>query len=57
MTGPRALWIGSFVTADRTFCHYLAKNEGAFRKHSELSGFPANRITQVQAMIDPTTAG
>jgi hypothetical protein len=45
------------VTADKTFCHYLAEDEGVIKKHAELSGFPANRITQVQAMIDPTTAG
>lgn len=55
--GPQVQWIESFVTDDKTFCHYLAKDEAAIRKHSELSGFPANRITQVRAMIDPVTAG
>ena len=54
---PQVQWIESFVTADKTFCHYLAQDEGAIRKHAELSGFPANRITLVQTMIDPTTAG
>ncbi len=55
--GPQIQWIESFVTADKTFCHYLATDEAVIKKHSELSGFPANRITQVQAMIDPVTAG
>lgn len=55
--GPQVQWIESFVTADKTFCIYLAKDEGAIRKHAELSGFPANRITEVKTMIDPTTAG
>jgi hypothetical protein len=55
--GPQVQWIESFVTADKTFCIYLAKDEGAIRKHAELSGFPANRITEVRTMMDPTTAG
>jgi Protein of unknown function (DUF4242) len=55
--GTQVQWIESFVAADKTFCIYLAENEGAIHKHAELSGFPANRITKVQTMIDPTTAG
>ena len=55
--GPDIQWVDSFVTADKTFCVYLAKDEAIIRKHSELSGFPANKITEVKTMIDPTTAG
>ena len=46
----------SFVAADKTFCVYLAKDEAVIRKHSELSGFPATKITEIKRMIDPTTA-
>ncbi|MCT8159082.1 DUF4242 domain-containing protein [Pseudoruegeria sp. SHC-113] len=49
-------WQHSYVTGDKTFCVYLADNEDAVRKHSELSGFPANVITEVVTVIDPTTA-
>ena len=54
--GPEVQWIESFVTEDKTFCIYLAQDEAAIRRHSELSGFPANKITEVRRMIDPTTA-
>jgi Protein of unknown function (DUF4242) len=54
---PKVQWEHSYVTADKTFCVYLAEDETAIRKHAEVSGFPANRITRVQTMIDPTTAG
>ena len=54
---PRVQWVQSFVTPDRTFCLYLAEDEAAVREHSRLSGFPANRITEVTGVIDPTTAG
>ena len=49
-------WQESFVAADKTFCVYLAKNEAVIRRHAELSGFPATRITEIGKMIDPTTA-
>lgn len=49
-------WVESFVAADKTFCVYLAKDEGIIRRHAELSGFPATRITMIGKMIDPTTA-
>jgi len=55
--GPKVQWLESFVTADKTFCVYLAEDEAAVREHARLSGFPANRITEVTGMIDPTTAG
>lgn len=55
--GPKVQWVHSFVTKDKTFCLYLAEDEGVVREHARLSGFPANRITEVTGMIDPTTAG
>ena len=48
-------WVHSYVADDKTFCIYLASDEGAIRKHAELSGFPANRITEIHRLIDPTT--
>lgn len=53
---PRVQWQHSYVTADKTFCVYLAENEAAIHEHARLSGFPANRITPVSSIIDPTTA-
>jgi len=47
--------VESFVGADKTFCVYLAKDEGIIRKHAEISGFPATKITEIRTMIDPTT--
>jgi len=55
--GPDIQWVESYVAADKTFCVYLAKDEELIRKHAERSGFPANKITEVKRMIDPTTAG
>lgn len=48
-------WVQSFVAADKTFCIYLAENEDAVREHAKLSGFPANRITEITGVIDPMT--
>jgi hypothetical protein len=53
---PRIQWQESYVTDDKTFCVYLADNEAVIREHARLSGFPANVITEVRAVIDPTTA-
>jgi hypothetical protein len=53
--GPDIQWLESFVAADKTFCVYLAKDEDIIRKHAEVSGFPASKITEVRKMIDPTT--
>ncbi len=53
---PDIQWIESYVAADKTFCVYLAKNEAIIRKHAEMSGFPATKITEVKKTIDPTTA-
>jgi len=48
-------WQHSYVTANKTFCIYLARSEDEIRKHAELSGFPADSITEVMEVIDPTT--
>ena len=53
---PKVQWIHSYVTGPKTFCIYLAESEEAIRPHAELSGFPANTITEVTRVIDPTTA-
>lgn len=53
---PRVQWQNSFVTKDRIVCIYLAEDEHAVREHARLSSFPANRITLVSRVIDPTTA-
>ena len=53
--GPDIQWVESFVTEDRTYCVYLAKDEAIIRRHAEISGFPANKIAEVKRMIDPTT--
>ena len=54
--GPDIQWIESYVADNKTFCVYLAKDEAIIRKHAEISGFPATKITAVKRMIDPTTA-
>ena len=53
--GPDIQWLESYVANDKTFCVYLASDEGMIRKHAEMSGFPASKITEVRKMIDPTT--
>ena len=53
---PDIQWEHSYVVGDKTFCIYMAKDEAMIRKHSEISGFPANRITEVRQVIDPMTA-
>ncbi|WP_421936528.1 DUF4242 domain-containing protein [Phenylobacterium sp.] len=54
--GADIQWQESYVAGDKTFCVYLAKDEEIIREHARLSGFPANVITEVRRMIDPTTA-
>ena len=54
--GPRIQWVQSYVTADKVYCVYIAPDEDAVRKHAELGGFPANSISQVATVIDPTTS-
>ena len=52
---PRVQWEHSYVAGDKTFCIYLAEDEEALREHAKISGFPASIITEVKAMIDPTS--
>jgi hypothetical protein len=54
--GPDIQWVESYVAGDKTFCVYMAKDEAIIRKHAEISGFPATKVTEVRKMIDPTTA-
>jgi hypothetical protein len=54
--GPEVQWVHSYVTDDRIYCIYRAPSEDLIRRHAEIAGFPANRISQVRAVIDPTTA-
>jgi Protein of unknown function (DUF4242) len=53
--GSDIQWVESYVAENKTFCVYLAKDEAIIRKHAELSGFPATKVTEVRRMIDPTT--
>jgi hypothetical protein len=52
---PDIQWVESFVAGDKTFCVYLAKDEEVIREHARQSGFPANKITEIRKIIDPTT--
>ena len=54
--GPQIQWVESFVTDDKIYCVYIAPDEEAIREHAQKGGFPADRISEVKAMIDPTTA-
>jgi hypothetical protein len=54
--GPQVQWVESFVTDDKIYCVYIAPNEAAVREHAARGGFPANRVSAVRRMIDPTTA-
>jgi hypothetical protein len=54
--GADIQWVESYVADDKTFCVYLAVDEDIIRKHAEISGFPATKITEISKLIDPTTA-
>jgi len=54
--GPNIQWVESYVTGDKIYCVYRADSEDAIRKHAQAGGFPANRISRVTSVIDPTTA-
>lgn len=54
--GPSVQWVQSYVTADKIFCIYHASDESLVRRHAELGGFPANKVTRVTSIIDPATA-
>ena len=54
--GPQIQWVQSYVTEDKIYCVYIAPNEDAVREHASQGGFPANRISRISSVIDPTTA-
>ena len=54
--GPQIQWVESYVTDDKIYCVYIAPNEQMIRDHAEQGGFPANRISEIKTVIDPTTA-
>jgi hypothetical protein len=54
--GPQIQWVQSYVTGDRIYCVYIAPNEEMVREHASQGGFPANRVSEVNSIIDPTTA-
>ena len=54
--GPEVQWVESYVTGDKVYCVYIAPDEAAVREHATRGGFPANRVSEIKRMIDPTTA-
>jgi len=54
--GPQIQWVQSYVTDDKIYCVYIAPNEEAVREHAKQGGFPANKVSRVWSVIDPTTA-
>jgi hypothetical protein len=54
--GPQIQWLQSYVTADKIYCVYIAPDEEMVREHARQGGFPANQVSEVKAVIDPTTA-
>lgn len=54
--GPEIQWVESYVTDEKIYCVYIAPDEAMVRKHAREGGFPANRVSQIRRMIDPTTA-
>ena len=54
--GPDIQWVESFVTPDKVYCVYIAANADIIKQHAEEGGFPANRISEIKSIIDPSTA-
>ena len=54
--GPQIQWVHSYVTQDKIYCIYIAPDEKLIREHATQGGFPANKISEIKAMIDPTTS-
>jgi len=54
--GPQIQWLESYVTDNKIYCIYVAPNQQLIEEHAKRGGFPANRISEVKAVIDPTTA-
>jgi hypothetical protein len=54
--GPQIQWVESYVTGDKVYCVYIAPDEEMVREHARQGGFPANRVSEIKSVIDPTTA-
>lgn len=54
--GPQIQWLESYVTDDKVYCVYIAPDEASVKAHAEQGGFPANKISRIKTIIDPTTA-
>ncbi len=54
--GPQIQWVQSYVTGDKVYCVYIAPNEEMVREHARQGGFPANSVSEIKSVIDPTTA-
>ncbi|HMF55929.1 MAG TPA: DUF4242 domain-containing protein [Pyrinomonadaceae bacterium] len=54
--GPKIQWVQSYVTGDKIYCVYIAPDEATVREHAAQGGFPANRVSEIKSVIDPTTA-
>jgi hypothetical protein len=54
--GPQIQWLQSYVAGDKIYCVYIAPNEEIIREHARQGGFPANRVSEIKSVIDPTTA-
>ena len=54
--GPQIQWVQSYVTGDKIYCVYIAPSEEMIREHATQGGFPANRVSEIKSVIDPTTA-
>ena len=54
--GPKIQWVQSYVTDDKVYCVYIAPSEDMIRAHAQQGGFPANKISEIKTVIDPTTA-
>ncbi len=54
--GPQIQWLESYVTPDKIYCVYIAPNEKMIKEHAQQGGFPADRISEIKTIIDPTTA-
>ena len=54
--GPKIQWLESYVTDDKIYCVYIAPDEATVREHATKGGFPANRVSKIARMIDPTTS-
>jgi hypothetical protein len=54
--GPKIQWVQSYVTDDKIYCVYIAPDEATVREHATQGGFPANKVSRISTMIDPTTS-